>query len=87
MNGKCLNNNHKLPLKIFISNSKMELSNYQFENELHLQMQRLFLVFEKTLSKEELKNAFKVNTFINNSDFRNTKFESLKIIFKDIWPS
>jgi len=61
MNGKCFESNMKWPLKIFISNSKSELVNNQFENEIHLQMQRLFIVFEKNLNQDDINNAFKVD--------------------------
>jgi hypothetical protein len=61
MNDKCFESNMQCPLKVYISNSKSELANNQFENEIHLHMQRLFIVFEKNLNREDINNAFKVD--------------------------
>jgi hypothetical protein len=66
ISGTYLNGNLKNPLKVFISNSRSETLTNQFENELHLQMQRLFIIFDKRFNKEDLSNAFKIYGQITN---------------------
>ena len=61
MNGTYLNSNQKRPLKIFISDFKNDQN--QFDYEIYQRMQRLFVVIDKSFTKYDLSNTFKVFTF------------------------
>ena len=62
MNGTYLNSNQKRPLKIFISDFKNDQN--QFDYDIYQRMQRLFVVIDKSYTKYDLRNTFKVFTFV-----------------------